>query len=153
MADGIRHAAGTLVLTPVAAAATWWLTDGDLTTVTIAGTGCLSGLLISPDLDMETVTVSEYWLVRWTLGLGWLWVMLWYPYALIARHRGLSHTPVIGTVGRALYLIILYVGLYLLLGFFFNVVLPLWPLLFWQPGLIFIGGLTISDIGHWYLDG
>lgn len=152
MATGSQHAAGTLVLTPITAAGAWWLTNGDMTTAVIAGAGCLSGLLISPDLDMEGVTNSEYWLVRWTLGLGWLWVMLWYPYAVIARHRGLSHAPLIGTIGRVLYVIILYAGFYLLLAYFFNLKLPLWPILLWRPGVVFVGGLAISDIGHWLLD-
>jgi len=152
MATGKQHAAGTLVLTPITAAGAWWLTGGDVTTTLIASAGCLSGLAISPDLDMEAVTESEYWLVRWTLGLGWLWVMLWYPYALIARHRGMSHAPIVGTVGRLIYLLLLYLGLYWLLSYFFNIELWLWPLLLWKEWLVFAGGLTISDVGHWWLD-
>lgn len=154
MATGKRHAAATLVLSPVTAGGTWWLTGGDLTATVIAGTGCLSGLFISPDLDMESVTISEYWLVRWTLGLGWLWVMLWYPYAVIAKHRGwFSHTPLIGTMGRVLYIALIYLGITILLRYFFEIMLfPFWGLLSWRQWLILVGGLTISDLGHWWLD-
>jgi len=154
MATGKQHAAGTLVLSPLAAGGAWWLTNGDVTTATIAGAGCLSGLFISPDLDMEAVTVSEYWLVRWTLGLGWLWVMLWYPYALIAKHRSwLSHAPIIGTVGRLAYLALVYLGVAALLRNFLTIELPTLPIwLSWPQWLIFAGGLTVSDIGHWWLD-
>lgn len=154
MATGKRHAAGTLMLSSITAGGAWWLTSGDVTTAINAGAGCLSGLFISPDLDMETVTISEYWLVRWTLGLGWLWVMLWYPYAVIAKHRSwFSHAPVIGTLGRVMYVGLLYLGLAALLRTYFDIFLPS-PLaiLSWPQWLIFMGGLAISDIGHWWLD-
>jgi uncharacterized metal-binding protein len=155
MATGKGHAAGTLILTPVTAGGAWWLASGDLSTAIIAGTGCLSGLFINPDLDMETVTISEYWLVRWTLGLGWLWVMLWYPYALITKHRNwISHTPIIGTIGRVVYITLVFIGAATLLAYFLNIELfPVWALLSWQQWLIFVSGLALSDLGHWWLDG
>lgn len=154
MATGKGHAAATLILSPVTAGGTWWLTGGDLIAAGIAGTGCLSGLFISPDLDMETITISEYWLVRWTLGLGWLWVMLWYPYALIVKHRSwFSHAPLISTMGRVLYIVLVYLGIAVLLRYFLKIELfPFWIVLSWQQWLILIGGLAISDLGHWWLD-
>lgn len=154
MATGKQHMAGTLVLSPVTVGSVWWLTGGDVITAAVAGAGCLSGLFINPDLDMETVTMSEYWLVRWTLGLGWLWIMLWYPYALLAKHRSwFSHTPIISTVGRVIYVVLLYFGVTVLLYYFFAIELfPFWALLNWEQWTIFVGGLTISDLGHWWLD-
>ncbi|MEW5959518.1 MAG: DUF2227 family putative metal-binding protein [Chloroflexota bacterium] len=154
MATGKQHITGTIVLSPVTAGSVWWLTGGDVTTAAVAGTGCLSGLFVNPDLDMETVTLSEYWLVRWTLGLGWLWIMLWYPYALLARHRSwFSHAPIISTMGRVSYMVLLYVGIAVLLRYFLAIELfPFWALLNWEQWFIFVGGLTISDLGHWWLD-
>lgn len=79
---------------------------------------------------------------------------LWYPYAVIAKHRSwFSHAPIIGTLGRVIYLGLLYLGLAALLRTYFDIFLPS-PLaiLSWLQWLIFVGGLAISDIGHWWLD-
>ncbi|AEB12757.1 metal-binding protein [Marinithermus hydrothermalis] len=60
--------------------------------------------LITPDLDLaeRRVTAKRYWGV-----LGWLWV----PYGLLFRHRGWSHTWIVGPLSRLAYLVLL---LYLL---------------------------------------
>lgn len=153
MASGRTHMAATLVLAPITAMATWNLTGGDAVTTAIAGTGCLSGILISPDLDMAGRTISETLLLRWNVLLGRLWVALWFPYALLSKHRGLSHVPVFGTLSRVMYLSVFYLGIHFLLQHYYALNLLLWPQLHWQELLIFITGLTISDVGHWILDG
>jgi uncharacterized metal-binding protein len=54
-----------------------------------------SMLYLSPDLDLARSRASRRW------GVGrWLWV----PYALIFKHRGLSHHPLLGPLTRVLYL-------------------------------------------------
>ncbi|MEM6845453.1 MAG: DUF2227 family putative metal-binding protein [Bacteroidota bacterium] len=154
MASGRTHNIGTLVLTPAVAWAAWELSQHDTTTTWLAGLGCFCGIFISPDLDMRQRTVSETTLLRWSLGIGYLWIFLWYPYAMLFRHRGISHTPLIGTATRMLYLLgialIVQYGAQTLLGATWSI----WP---WAQEYqysiaIFIAGLAISDIGHWVLD-
>lgn len=102
---------------------------------------------MTPDLDQQTLNRSEHQIIKWTLGLGYFWVMLWYPYACAVPHRSpLSHWPIIGTIGRLLYLSPL-LGLALGLGWkpqFSPAISPLW---IWA-----LGGLMLSDAAHWALD-
>jgi uncharacterized metal-binding protein len=51
--------------------------------------------LLSPDLDLSDSDPARNW--------GIVHV-IWRPYSRIFRHRGLSHTPVIGTLTRIVYL-------------------------------------------------
>ncbi len=153
MASGRTHIAGTVALAPMTAMAAWQLTGGDTIAMAIAGAGCLSGVLISPDLDMSRRTISETLLLRWNLAIGWLWIALWFPYAFISKHRGLSHVPIFGTLSRMLYLAVCYVGLHYFLQEFYAIDLLSWPQLYQQQLLIFVTGLAVSDIGHWILDG
>ncbi|MEM8967257.1 MAG: DUF2227 family putative metal-binding protein [Bacteroidota bacterium] len=154
MAAGRTHNVGTLLLTPVVAWAAWELSQHDILTTWLAGIGCFFGIFMSPDLDMRQHTVSETTLLRWSLGVGYLWIFLWYPYAMLFRHRGISHTPLIGTATRVLYLI----GIALIVQYAAQTLLgatwSIWP---WaqeyQYGItVFIAGLAVSDIGHWVLD-
>ena len=78
-------------------------------TTVLASAGCLSGVLISPDLDMANRTVSETVVIRWLGVLGYLWMVLWKPYACLHKHRGISHVPLIGTLTRVGYLAVCYV--------------------------------------------
>ena len=59
--------------------------------------GALSGYVLSPDLDLCSTPMR-----RWeALGLGWFWR----PYMKALHHRSVwSHTPIVGTVGRLLYM-------------------------------------------------
>jgi uncharacterized metal-binding protein len=60
-----------------------------------AGAFLIGGLWLSPDLDTRSRATN-----RWG-ALGWLW----WPYRRGLSHRSLlSHSPVIGTAGRLIYL-------------------------------------------------
>lgn len=66
----------------------------------------LSGLLLSPDLDVERGSIANHHARR----IGWLfgaaWRVYWYPYALAIPHRHwLSHIPIASTLGRLVYLL------------------------------------------------
>lgn len=116
------------------------------TSVLVAG-GCLSGILLTPDLDQEGISSSEWVLVKKTKGVGFLWLMLWYPYALLIPHRAfLSHFPIVGTVGRLLYLSIVPVAILLYLDKA-QLVIDIFPYV-----LRFGVGLAISDFMHWIFD-
>jgi len=55
----------------------------------------VSMLLLSPDLDLARSRAFRRWgPVRW----------IWIPYALLFRHRRLSHHPIFGPLTRVLYL-------------------------------------------------
>jgi len=147
MASGIVHSACSVALAAVsfgavAGALGQW--DAGLA----CGAGCLAGIFLTPDLDQEGLSRSENTLIKWSLGLGFLWLMLWYPYAKLIKHRSpLSHFPFLGTAGRLLYLFVLaaipaYFG--------FRLQAPpdsWWPLLGWG-----VAGLALSDIGHYFFD-
>ena len=60
-------------------------------------------LMLGPDLDLYHSKVSKNWGV---------FKVIWWPYAKLSKHRGLSHTPVISSVIRLGYvsLVIFLVG-------------------------------------------
>jgi uncharacterized metal-binding protein len=121
---------------------------GDHVTGAACALGCLLGIAMTPDLDQEGLSSSESAIIKYTLGLGFLWTMLWYPYARLIKHRSpLSHFPILGTTGRLLYL-----GAWLLLPSYWGwqVVKPSPETL--QLVLWAIGGLALSDLGHYLLD-
>jgi len=85
--------------------ALWWPWLG-LTGVAVAS-GCFlaGGLLLSPDLDTRSNATRRWGPLR----------LLWWPYRRWLSHRSLlSHTPLIGTAGRLLYLLVLTAALCLL---------------------------------------
>jgi len=65
----------------------------------------LGGLWLSPDLDTRSNPTRRWGPLR----------LLWWPYRRLLRHRSLlSHSPLLGTGGRLLYLGALLLGLCLL---------------------------------------
>lgn len=54
--------------------------------------------LLSPDMDLNTSDPMKNWGVL---------RLLWRPYAQAFKHRGISHTPVIGTLTRVVYILLL----------------------------------------------
>lgn len=106
--------------------------------------GCLLGILVTPDLDVDDGSYS-YYLIRKHLGRFpcWLWKMFWLIYARSIPHRSiLSHGPIIGTMIRVIYIIILTGGCCLLAPTLFNTT-PVW---------FFIGGLALADLLHELMD-
>lgn len=60
--------------------------------------------LVTPDLDLanRSVRAKSNWGV-----FGWMWL----PYGAVFRHRGLSHSWIVGPLTRIMYLIILGLAL------------------------------------------
>lgn len=120
--------------------------------------GSLIGILITPDCDVDNGMISDRYIRQ---RVGWamekIWDGVWYFYRRSIKHGSeLSHFPVLGTMGRILYL------------FFFLVVLPTGVLCFFLP-LDFIHeiqwwwrhmvgewrvilGLMGADLIHYFLD-
>jgi uncharacterized metal-binding protein len=78
--------------------------------------GAAFGTIITPDYDLEGKTVTEDVLRSIPL-FGFMWQWSWYGYAMLFKHRGLSHNVFLGTLGR--------VGWLGLLTFFWGAVLIL----------------------------
>lgn len=133
------------------------------------GAGALVGIVLTPDLDLQTGSISQRSMGRFGLIVATFWRMWWIPYAALLGHRSFwSHTPVIGTVIR-----LVYVGLIpAFIGWLLSL-LPFWPelwgnaLIVLQPVLDFVGpwlpalqaawplallGLLLSDLLHWIMD-
>lgn len=70
------------------------------------GMGWLVAPVINPDKDVDGTTFEEAWLIKVVPPMGFLWQIIWYPYALGIKHRdNKSHGVVTGTVLRALYML------------------------------------------------
>ncbi len=77
---------------------------------TAAAAGCLLGLFLTPDLDVNH-GCSSMQTIRRRIG-KWaaeLWRAIWMPYAVLIPHRSwLSHLPIAGTAFRLGYLYLVY---------------------------------------------
>lgn len=109
--------------------------------------GALSGVYITPDLDVDGWIRSKRNLVNDYGIIGYLWFGFWYPYARAIKHRNwLSHAPVVGTLVRVAYIgAIPLVGLYFTETAVSEVVKS--AVSFW------VIGLMVSDAAHWARDG
>lgn len=144
--DGTKHSLISVALAVPSAAL--GLVLGDWVGAFSCCVGCLSGIILSPDLDQETLTTSETIFLKIPF-VGWIGTAvmfaLFLPYAIMFKHRGVSHWPLIGTITRVLYL-----GLFAIIAYLcwnVNLVKPVLPYL----PLWFLG-LVISDCGHFLRD-
>jgi uncharacterized metal-binding protein len=147
MPDGKTHAALTVVAAAGLSAAGYLLVLPGDTSLALAG-GCLAGLVLTPDLDVND-RIYAHSLVRRQAGQlpALAWRLFWLPYSRLVPHRHwISHTPVLGTGLRLGYLALIA---WLLLALFGH---P-WPwqeLPVWAPAAVY--GLAVSDALHWAAD-
>ena len=78
MPSGVVHAQCSFILAVPAFGLAYGASDDQIASGAACALGCLLGILLTPDLDQESISSSEYALVKWTLGLGFLWMMFWY---------------------------------------------------------------------------
>jgi len=152
MADGRTHTVATIVAT-IAAGTVAYALAGNAEFAGWVAAGSALTLLVNPDTDQEGMDRNEHRLVRNTLGCGFIWLAVWYPYAVMFRHRGLSHVPIIGTLTRAAYMGAVLV----LLAVAIEAVGSYRLVLDW-PGTItavcgVVIGMAASDLLHWVMDG
>jgi uncharacterized metal-binding protein len=159
MASGHHHAIATVIVGGALSAGLYGVAHCPPLETILFASGCLTGLVINPDLDIRHFTHAEQ-VLRASGGplgglLARLWYTLWWPYAhLIPHHRHpLSHFPLLGTAGRLLYLSILF-GLFGYLANWLFKLPPfpefppeLWPLVAWWAG-----GLAAMDTLHAVMD-
>jgi len=141
MPSGRVHSATSAAL----AGLLYYLADrAGLPAAPLAG-GCLAGIMLTPDLDVDGMTRSDTHARRLGgLALALPWYMIWRPYAFFIPHRSpLSHWPLLGTALRLVYLGGLVAIIARLVGM--QITLPLW----WPWT---VAGLAVSDLAHFILD-
>lgn len=100
MPSGRTHTTATLAATPVVALAAF---AAGLPVVP-AALGCLSAVLLSPDLDVDGGYIGVAYLRKVSPLLAFAWRVYWWPYAKILGHRSrYSHLPGLGTALRLAY--------------------------------------------------
>lgn len=159
MSDGKTHGKITVTLAPVAAAGAFYF-SGSITQAAVAMGGCLFGLLVDPDLDIENITASELRVFSlFGLFIGKLWVLFWLPYAKVIEHRDrLSHGFLLGTFGRVAYLYSMAICIVTLLGHLTGYEMLLTERFIYfiyehrNYALYFLAGLVLSDTGHLVAD-
>ena len=107
------------------------------------GVGLVVGILITPDIDLLSITHEERRIQR-HLGstAKVLWMLLWQQYARGIRHRcPLSHAPIRSTLIRAAYLW----PAWALAGWLFP---PSW----WSLACWLLAGWITQDTLHWAMD-
>lgn len=153
MPDGNAHFAANVACGLAMTGAAAWYAPALVAPV---AAGALIGAFITPDLDLESTTHSEALLRRIPV-IGLLFQMLWYPYALMCRHRGVSHWPVVGTLGRLAYIAIMAAligGFALGWAALLDEQLPAvtWPAVPWLSAAALLAAWTVQDLTHWALD-
>lgn len=159
--NGKAHGIATKIATPAVGLAVGYAT-GDVGLAIAAALGTALGLIIDPDMDCNS-TLAQMNASRWRMmqlwrPVGYLWFALWYPYGVSFSHRGVSHTPIIGTATRLLYLAIFPSMLAVILAAAgVDVASPLAAAADWVARhnnyfIVAIIGLSLSDIIHWVMD-
>jgi uncharacterized metal-binding protein len=126
---GVTYALGTPPIPPNEAAA--------------IGVGLVVGILITPDIDLMSITHEERRIQRHFGRLAKrLWILVWRQYARGIRHRcPLSHAPIRSTLIRAAYLWPAWVFAWWLV-----------PHSWWTLAGWLLAGWIIQDTLHWTMD-
>lgn len=104
MASGRSHDQATWLLA-LPYGVLWWPWLGVTGTAVASLSFLVGGLLLSPDLDTRSNATRRWGPLK----------LLWWPYRRFLSHRSLlSHSPLLGTAGRLLYLAVLLLALCLL---------------------------------------
>jgi uncharacterized metal-binding protein len=106
-----------------------------------ASSHLLGGLYLSPDLDLKSLPWKRWGILR----------IIWLPYQRIPHRHWLSHAPIVGSIGRLLYL-----GLWLS-----PLLIALYRYLnahylgneFWYSVAAVLVGVELSALNHLLLDG
>ena len=98
------------------------------------------GLMFNGDLDCCSKPYKRWWLLSG----------FWIPYQkLVGKHRSfLSHGPVVGTVIRILWILLICLPL---IWIYFEIVLS-FCLLYWWEIIVFFIGLEIGSLSHTLMD-
>jgi uncharacterized metal-binding protein len=102
MPSGAVHNGVTVLSTVAVAGGLLALgTPGDV--VIGIAVGQLAGLTMTPDMDVDRGNRTDTLVRAVAPPLEVLWDAYWWPYRKLFKHRGVSHTPIFGTLTRVLY--------------------------------------------------
>ncbi len=149
MPSGKTHAVVEMALLPALGAAYYVaLQPGTVELAVFAGAYLFSSLWLSPDLDLHKNAARRRW-----GPLGFLWT----PYSKVFKHRGLSHSLVLGPLTRLVYLGLVLAAVIAGLSYLWGLALP--PAekaaAFWQNREVLwaLGaGLYLPNVLHVLLD-
>jgi uncharacterized metal-binding protein len=111
--------------------------------------GCLTGLMIMPDMDVDGGNVSDFYIRKVSRILQVIWRGFWHPYAILVPHRHfISHFPVLGTVLRIGYIFLIINILSIVSHLLFDTVSRFYWIWDWS----FFFGLVHVDTLHWATD-
>lgn len=100
----------------------------------------LSILFFTPDLDTDSIVIH-----RWRhLSI------IWWLFRKLNKHRGLIHTPILGTILKLCYLLLIFSPIWLLYLYTPNIPFSLQD--HWKYCLVGIGVISIADMFHILLD-
>lgn len=172
MADGFTHSAATIGLATGIAVGYLSAYQVYPYEVPIIVGGCLAGLILAPDMDVDGGWIGHYWVRRVFGKIGELYFNgIVTPYQLSFRHRGFwSHFPIISTIVRLLFLAFPFIvlilrdqqdtpaaDLLLRCSVSFFLLSPLYAIVVLFPPTplqfgYFSAGLALSDILHYIFD-
>lgn len=153
MPDGRVHSMASILLAGAAGFTTYQLHLLDQPHAVALACGSLAGLLLTPDLDVDTGSVSDDW-ARSVVGRGpaLFWWLIWRPYSALIPHRSpFSHFPILGTVLRLGYLSLVVWVIAWSVHLAAPITIPAIHTIPWWFPLAFVG-LALSDFLHWVLD-
>ena len=104
MADGKTHFIGNVIVGGTMTYAAWRLLEPGVWPYVAVGAAV--GTLVTPDMDLEGRTHTEN-LMRQIPVVGLMFQFTWYPYAVLTKHRGISHSLLWGTLSRLAYMIVM----------------------------------------------
>jgi uncharacterized metal-binding protein len=141
MASGKNHDRSIYFATPIVGILSGYYLTPMLGLIS-ASSHLLGGLYLSPDLDLKSLPWKRWGFLR----------IIWLPYQKFIPHRHwLSHAPVVGSIGRLVYLGVLLSPV----AIAFLKALP--PLQmgreFWQSVAVAMIGVEVSALNHLLLDG
>lgn len=135
----------------------WSYRSGDFFHSSILAGGALSNIILTPDLDQQTNSWIENKLLRsrspFIRALGHLYIKMfsWYAHSIPHRHW-LSHSPIIGTVFRVIYIFpliaITLMGASVLVRGLEDLTSPGLSVELWY----WFAGLAAADTLHWFMD-
>lgn len=155
MSSGLWHNRATITATTIC---TLLALPYEPTIALCVAIGGLSGILLTPDLDQPTLNRVENQLIKNKSLLlrlvGYVYVTFFSAYAYMFGHRSFwTHWPIVGTVGRLLYIAIVF-GIIRLLATPIDYAIILWQsgMINWQYIIYGFIMLTIVDTIHWVMD-
>lgn len=108
MSSGRTHAAvARFMLIPLGLISFTAFVMGDNEASLGIALGAISGLITTPDADIDGISFEEMRWFRFNSVAGHMFHLFWYPYGKVMKHRGFSHILFLGTASRIFYVMFL----------------------------------------------